>query len=114
MNRAAYIDEAKSQDKGTEHRVPSATQNSAEHPSLAQPYNDFMTAARPVQEGYAEADGAADNQPRVNTSRPSAQRQVCGKCHRHITGQRVRALGDIYHLECFTCKVRAPIPSPPC
>ncbi|KAF2465060.1 rho-type GTPase-activating protein-like protein [Lindgomyces ingoldianus] len=27
----------------------------------------------------------------------------CGKCEQSLTGQFVRALGDTYHLECFTC-----------
>ena len=38
--------------------------------------------------------------------RPSGQQRICGKCQRHLTGQFVRALGDTYHLECFTCHVR--------
>ena len=29
--------------------------------------------------------------------------KVCGKCGEPLTGQFVRALGDTYHLECFTC-----------
>ncbi|KAF2214824.1 hypothetical protein CERZMDRAFT_66083 [Cercospora zeae-maydis SCOH1-5] len=38
-----------------------------------------------------------------NGRRPSGQQRTCGKCQRHLTGQFVRALGDTYHLECFTC-----------
>ena len=38
--------------------------------------------------------------------RPSGQR-TCGKCQQHLAGQFVRALGDTYHLECFTCHVGA-------
>ncbi|KAF2808584.1 RhoGAP-domain-containing protein [Mytilinidion resinicola] len=34
--------------------------------------------------------------------RPSGSR-ICGKCGEGLTGQFVRALGDTYHLECFTC-----------
>lgn len=38
--------------------------------------------------------------------RPSGHHQrTCGKCQRALTGQFVRALGDTYHLECFTCHV---------
>ncbi|KAF2199394.1 rho-type GTPase-activating protein-like protein [Delitschia confertaspora ATCC 74209] len=29
--------------------------------------------------------------------------KICGKCGEPLTGQFVRALGDTYHLECFTC-----------
>lgn len=39
--------------------------------------------------------------------RPSATR-ICGKCGGSLTGQFVRALGDTYHLECFTCHVCIP------
>ena len=38
--------------------------------------------------------------------RPSDKQRMCGKCQRQLTGQFVRALGDTYHLECFTCHVR--------
>jgi hypothetical protein len=31
--------------------------------------------------------------------------KICGKCGEGLTGQFVRALGDTYHLECFTCHV---------
>ncbi|GAB7364097.1 hypothetical protein MBLNU230_g4649t1 [Neophaeotheca triangularis] len=42
-------------------------------------------------------------------SRPDGKRKhsdkqrLCGKCKRNLAGQFVRALGDTYHLECFTC-----------
>lgn len=36
--------------------------------------------------------------------KPSSSR-VCGKCGESLTGQFVRALGDTFHLECFTCFV---------
>ena len=32
--------------------------------------------------------------------------RICGKCGGNLSGQFVRALGDTYHLECFTCNVR--------
>jgi len=41
--------------------------------------------------------------------RPSGSR-MCGKCGEGLTGQFVRALGDTYHLECFTCHVGAHVP----
>ena len=48
------------------------------------------------------------DRPPKGSRRPSAQnkeQRVCGKCGKHLTGQFVRALGDTYHLECFTCHV---------
>lgn len=44
----------------------------------------------------------------------SPSQKVCGKCAQSMSGQFVRALGDIYHLGCFTCKVsftRQPLPA---
>ncbi|KAF9735911.1 hypothetical protein PMIN06_012820 [Paraphaeosphaeria minitans] len=35
--------------------------------------------------------------------KPRGRSKVCGKCGEGLTGQFVRALGDTYHLECFTC-----------
>ncbi|KAE9967586.1 hypothetical protein EG327_011384 [Venturia inaequalis] len=34
----------------------------------------------------------------------SSTHKVCGKCAQSLSGRFVRALGDMYHLECFTCK----------
>ncbi|KAF2733264.1 RhoGAP-domain-containing protein [Polyplosphaeria fusca] len=44
------------------------------------------------------------NQEQSNSSESRPRRaKTCGKCGEHLTGQFVRALGDTYHLECFTC-----------
>lgn len=75
---------------------------------------------RPTQQTYGsmEALGSHDRYERQldpNTEseskqrskrKPSGQQRTCGKCQKHLTGQFVRALGDTYHLECFTCNVR--------
>lgn len=37
--------------------------------------------------------------------KPKRTGKICGKCGEGLTGQFVRALGDTYHLECFTCHV---------
>jgi len=56
-----------------------------------------------------QGDGMVERNPRerlrANGRRPSGQQRTCGKCGQHLTGQFVRALGDTYHLECFTCRV---------
>lgn len=51
--------------------------------------------------GSEELLGPAKNRPhkKKGTSR------TCGKCSQPLLGQFVRALGDTYHLECFTCEV---------
>ena len=58
-----------------------------------------------------QLDPNSDVDPRQRSKakdrRPSGQQRTCGKCKTHLTGQFVRALGDTYHLECFTCHVRS-------
>ena len=54
------------------------------------------------ERGSAKTDGQSlreRSRGRTGTTR------VCGKCGGHLSGQFVRALGDTYHLECFTCNV---------
>lgn len=53
----------------------------------------------------ATNEGGSKDRSKSNGRRPSGQQRSCGKCQRHLTGQFVRALGDTYHLECFTCHV---------
>src|SRR5690242_9325369 len=50
------------------------------------------------------------NELQVQPPKPKRSGKVCGKCGEPLTGQFVRALGGTYHLECFTCHVRAPPP----
>jgi len=38
-------------------------------------------------------------------STKAANVEICYLCHKRITGQFVRALGGIYHLQCFKCSV---------
>lgn len=54
------------------------------------------------ERGSAKTDGQSlreRSRGRTGTTR------ICGKCGGHLSGQFVRALGDTYHLECFTCNV---------
>jgi hypothetical protein len=39
------------------------------------------------------------------TRRFPIAKQLCTKCEGVLTGQYVRALGGLYHLACFTCRV---------
>lgn len=45
------------------------------------------------------------DQPPADLTRRQSTSRICGKCGLGLTGQFVRALGDTYHLECFTCHV---------
>ena len=54
----------------------------------------------------SSTDPGDQNQP---VAKPKRSGKICGKCGEGLTGQFVRALGDTYHLECFTCHVRLPL-----
>ncbi|KAK6435562.1 Rho-type GTPase activating protein Rga1, partial [Oleoguttula sp. CCFEE 5521] len=73
-----------------------------------------MATQPPPQERVVRTSESQDQslaeRPRLGgaerSRRPSGsarEQRVCGKCQNHLTGQFVRALGDTYHLECFTC-----------
>ena len=88
----------------------SSTQVNGSHTSL--PYrqhgnteNNATSNDRPSALGGSVVEQDARERTRPNGRRPSGQQRMCGKCARHLTGQFVRALGDTYHLECFTCHV---------
>jgi hypothetical protein len=54
-----------------------------------------------------DPNGEVDTRQRPRKDRrPSDKQRICGKCQKPLMGQFVRALGDTYHLECFTCHVR--------
>jgi len=61
----------------------------------------------PTDPGKQQLDIAGRDKPRTGRSG-----KICGKCGGGLTGQFVRALGDTYHLECFTCHVRVFLSSP--
>lgn len=52
---------------------------------------------------------SATDPDQLNQPKPKRSGKICGKCGEGLTGQFVRALGDTYHLECFTCHVRNPV-----
>lgn len=110
-------------------RIP-PRQNSGDRPGY--PGNNAVPGAFPPDDGDLDAGPARhsesqDREGRAREKRPnSANRErsgngsrrpggsrVCGKCGLSLTGQFVRALGDTYHLECFTCHVSCTHP-PPC
>ena len=48
---------------------------------------------------------ARERRPSEKNEEGKKKDRICGKCGKQLTGQFVRALGDTYHLECFTCHV---------
>ena len=72
---------------------------------VQQPYGT-MDAPESQDRSERQLDPNSEVDPRHRSKRrPSGQQRICGKCQRHLTGQFVRALGDTFHLECFTCNV---------
>jgi len=62
--------------------------------------------APPFLRRPSKDDTGSPTREKGHKPRTSGQARVCGKCGQQINGQFVRALGDTYHLECFTCQVR--------
>ena len=82
-----------------------ATDEASSSSNSLAPYNrtDYPTRS--------STDPGEQNQP---IAKPKRSGKICGKCGEGLTGQFVRALGDTYHLECFTCHVRLPLFSMDC
>ena len=107
--------------------------DSRQEPSASRPANQYIDTQAPglnTQRNWAGEDAQSRDFTQQNVSpiqdregsdkdqlaaprdkskssgsrRPSGSR-MCGKCGESLTGQFVRALGDTYHLECFTCHV---------
>lgn len=82
--------------------LPSATSAGALSSAGARDGADSRQGA--VTYALAEAGGSSSdlaNRPPVT---PSGSRQPCAKCGQVMTGQFVRALGMVYHLDCFRCQ----------
>ncbi|KAF2088342.1 RhoGAP-domain-containing protein [Saccharata proteae CBS 121410] len=76
-------------------------------PPLGDSHNHGDTSPVDQGEQRSRRHGSSEEHERDRSRnnggrRPSGSR-ICGKCGGNLTGQFVRALGDTYHLECFTC-----------
>jgi hypothetical protein len=102
--------------------LPRPTRSASGHTSPTGP--DDFAAPSPAWLGSTSRPGSDDNhrsltQPsstsgHSNSATPITS-QLCFSCGLPMTGQFVRALGTVYHLDCFRCKVRCgdfnPLPS---
>ncbi|KAK1811514.1 Rho-type GTPase activating protein Rga1 [Friedmanniomyces endolithicus] len=85
--------------------MPPQEQSAPPNGQLSLPLRSYASTEMSAQT-RDRGDSVADPRERMRregSRRPSGQQRVCGKCGRGLTGQFVRALGDTYHLECFTC-----------
>lgn len=78
-----------------------------------QPTNplDMESSQNPSSQRRHDAPSRSLTDPERQQHDPAKEKpkrsKICGKCGEGLTGQFVRALGDTYHLECFTCHVGA-------
>ncbi|KAK3111990.1 Rho-type GTPase activating protein Rga1 [Teratosphaeriaceae sp. CCFEE 6253] len=79
--------------------TPSTANGQANLPIRSYASTEMSAATR------ERGDSGADPRDRTRAvaQRKASTQRMCGKCGRSLTGQFVRALGDTYHLECFTC-----------
>jgi hypothetical protein len=67
---------------------------------------------RETQQANEQKDSASvRDRSRTGASRKPSSSRICGKCGESLTGQFVRALGDTFHLDCFTCAVSEASPA---
>ncbi|GJN89320.1 hypothetical protein Rhopal_002300-T1 [Rhodotorula paludigena] len=52
----------------------------------------------------ADASRRGEGEKRGRRDKSSVAQAVCAKCELPMTGQFVRALGTVYHLDCFRCQ----------
>lgn len=93
--------------------LPRPTRSASGHSSPAVP--DDFAVPNPSWLGSTSRPGSDDNhrsltQPSSTSGHSSSSNaiasQPCFSCGLPMTGQFVRALGTVYHLDCFRCKVR--------
>lgn len=79
---------------------PSGGRGIGDPPSAA-----HLPESRQAASGYNHVEAAGSS---TDLARPAAtqsgSRQPCAKCGLVMTGQFVRALGMVYHLDCFRCQ----------
>lgn len=80
-------------------RVPSAEMQQA--PRQGRSNSSVMNSA-------AEQSQQQQQQPPAPASSHRRTSQLCAKCNSPMTGQFVRALGTVFHLDCFRCQVCLP------
>jgi hypothetical protein len=104
-----YFSDKNSLPKATGPPSNGGQSSSSSSQQTRQRYGSMDTRSSQEQSQDRQTDPSSDADPRQRPRkerRPSDKQRICGKCQRHLTGQFVRALGDTYHLECFTCHVR--------
>lgn len=63
-----------------------------------------------VQQQHQQQMAALPSSPTSKEIRSSRRDQLCDACGKPMSGQFVRALGVVFHLDCFRCRVSRIIP----
>lgn len=80
----------------------SPVSSSGQHNQYQHPRDNVRTSSGDSSRGSVEKPGLSIAVPR---SADRSRAQVCAKCDLPMTGQFVRALGSVFHLDCFRCQV---------
>ena len=80
---------------------------------LSTPRSQSLTPQDRTNAPVRSMTDPVQNDQQAQPPKPKRSGKICAKCGEGLTGQFVRALGGTYHLECFTCHVRARLPTNP-
>lgn len=76
------------------------------NPSMASAPGTPIQSSRPFSPALKTPTASAPQPAKAQGTQTSARRdQSCDACGKPMTGQFVRALGVVFHLDCFRCRV---------
>lgn len=91
----------------------SAQQNQQQQPQQHQRSSDSSRTQGGTSSSMTNTRGKSGsdngNQQQQQPTNHKRTSQLCAKCNQPMTGQFVRALGTVFHLDCFRCQVSLPL-----
>lgn len=96
---------------GQERRPSPASSLTGGRPLPPRKASDQSTSSQTPSTATFHSDniGMSDGQPLLQWPQPRTRKDgggtTCGQCAQTVHGQFVRAMGKVYHLNCFRCKV---------
>lgn len=96
---------------GQERRPSPASSLTGGRPLPPRKASDQSTSSQSPSTAAVHLDnvGMSDGQPLLQWPQPRTRKEgggtICGQCGQTVHGQFVRAMGKVYHLNCFRCKV---------
>ncbi|KIR40484.1 rho GTPase activator [Cryptococcus deuterogattii 99/473] len=95
---------------GQERRPSPASSLTGGRPLPPRKASDQSTSSQSPSTAAVHLDsvGMSDGQPLLQWPQPRTRKEgggtICGQCGQTVHGQFVRAMGKVYHLNCFRCK----------